>query len=254
MRQFRAFLTYLSMVAALLWVTPSRADDPPKVLRIWTVGDSTAQPIGHGVERNVNDTTTKKAKTFYRNSSGLARREFYDWPKVAKKLLESEGAPDIAIITLGANDTQGLFPPGKKMPVMLRTQEWKDEYARRLEVFLHLFTDKNVHVYLVAQPYNPNRKYAPTMGDVNEVIRTVATRMANVSLVDAPTLLADENGNYSNAAKDSQGRKIWLRAEDGLHLTGNGGAYLARRILAAIETDQAALASSAGGARARAGD
>ncbi len=245
MRQFRAFFTYLSVLCAFLWVAPSRADEPPpKVLRIWTVGDSTAQPIGQGVERNVNDTKDKRARTFFRNSTGLARREFYDWPKVAKKILESEGAPDIAIITLGANDTQGLFPPGKRIPVMLRTPEWKEEYGRRLEAFLHLFTDKNVHVYIVAQPFNPNRKYAPTMGDVNEVIRTVALRMTNVSLVDAPTLLADENGKYSNAALDSQGRKIWLRAEDGLHLTGNGGAYLARRILVAIENDRAALAAN----------
>jgi len=92
MRQFRAFFTYLSVLCAFLWVAPSRADEPPpKVLRIWTVGDSTAQPIGQGVERNVNDTKDKRARTFFRNSTGLARREFYDWPKVAKKILESEG-------------------------------------------------------------------------------------------------------------------------------------------------------------------
>jgi hypothetical protein len=208
-----------------------------RVTQIWTIGDSTAQPIGQGIERNVNDQAGFHASTYFRNSSGLARREFYDWPKVASDLLRVT-APDIAIITLGANDTQGLFPPGKRYPVMPGTAEWRAEYERRVEAFVGLFTSKGTRVYLLLQPYNPHKKYAEMMADVNTVLTTVGKRLPRVTVVDGPALLADDSGNYSNIAQDSKGRKITLRAEDGLHLTGNGGGYFAKRILRAMEHDK----------------
>jgi uncharacterized protein len=207
-----------------------------KTIQIWALGDSTAQPIGQGLERNLRDLHGLAVHTYFRNSSGLARREFYDWPKVAAELLRSR-TPDIAVITFGANDTQGLVIPGRLAPALLHTTDWQQEYEHRAADFVRLFTEKGVRVYLVLQPYDPSRKYASSMSDINEALRAASSRVPGVALIDTPRLLAGEHGEYTNMAIDSHGQRFVLRAEDGLHLTGMGGGYVARRILRALERD-----------------
>ena len=121
-----------------------------KPFRIWTVGDSTAQALGEEFERETHGKPAYKSSLYFRNSSGLIRRDFHDWPKVVTGLLANP--PDAVVISLGANDTQGMFAPDDaQVPVQPGTEGWKVEYTRRMDGFVRLFLDKGVRVYLVGQ-------------------------------------------------------------------------------------------------------
>jgi hypothetical protein len=207
---------------------------PNGKIQIWTLGDSTAQPIAQGIERNVKEQPAFVVRSYFRNASGLARPAYFDWHKVARGLLQ-RSVPEIAVITFGANDTQGLSAPGRYYPAAPLTPEWRQEYQRRVTTLLQLFTERGVRVFLVLQTYDPARKYAALMAEINAALQGSASGMEGVVLIDTPALLATADGEYSNFATDSQGNKITLRGEDGLHLTGTGGGYLARRILRAME-------------------
>jgi hypothetical protein len=239
----KLFAMAVMVFATLCAGTPGYAEEAVTALpvkqsvKVWVVGDSTAQPLSLGLERNIRERAEYKLRTLYRNSSGLARPDFFDWPKVAKEQLEIN-APDVAFISFGPNDTQGLLPPGKRLSVPMMTPEWRAEYARRIDAFVGLFSAKQVRVYLVLQSYNPQKKYAASMDEINAALREAAERL-QVEVVDTPQLLADDNGEFQRVALDSHGKPIALRSEDGLHLTGAGGGYLAKRVLRILEADLA---------------
>jgi hypothetical protein len=234
--------TVVTVAAALCAHAPAHAEDFVSVqakpnVKVWVVGDSTAQPLSLGFERNIRERADYKLRTLYRNASGLARPDFFDWPKVAKEQLEVN-APDVAFLSFGPNDTQGLLPPGKRLSVPMMTPEWRAEYARRIDAFVGLFSAKQVRVYLVLQSYNPQKKYAASMDEVNVALREAGERL-QIGIIDTPQLLADDNGEFQRVALDSHGKPIALRSEDGLHLTGAGGGYLAKRVLRILDEDLA---------------
>ena len=209
------------------------------VFKIWTVGDSTAQALGEEFDRQTKGDKGLKSSLLFRNSSGLVRRDFHDWPNVINGVLAHP--PNVAVISLGANDTQGMFAPGNRTtPVQPGTEGWRDEYARRMSEFIQLFVAKGVRVYVVGQAHDPARHFAPMLNTVNEALKAAVALNSGVTYIDAAAWLADSQGRYQISAPNKAGRTVTLRNLDGIHLSGDGGAILADRIYQQIKADRAA--------------
>jgi uncharacterized protein len=226
--------------APAVTVVSSSAASPTPVFKIWTVGDSTAQALGEEFDRQTKGDKALKSSLLFRNSSGLVRRDFHDWPKVISGLLAHP--PNVAVISLGANDTQGMFAPGNRTtPVQPGTEGWRDEYARRMSEFIQLFIAKGVRVYVVGQAHDPGRHFAPMLNTVNDALKAAVALNSGVTYIDAAAWLADPQGRYQVTAPNKTGRTVTLRNVDGIHLSGDGGAILADRIYQQIQADRAAL-------------
>jgi uncharacterized protein len=230
----RCFLQ-LSVLCILIRARAHAQAEPVSPPRVWLVGDSTVQPLALGLEYVIKERgfPGPKLRTLYRNASGLARPDFFDWTKVAQSALR-EGSPDIAVLCIGSNDTQPLLPPGKGTHVPPLSAEWREEYARRLSAFVSLFTDKSARVLLLLPSFDPSRKYAESMQELSLTVRDVATTM-KLDLIDAPSLLADASGQFRATMKSVRGTEVPLRQLDGLHLSGYGGVVLARSVLDMLE-------------------
>ena len=175
-----------------------------------------------------------KTRNLFRNSSGLTRPDFFDWPKTVKPLIASH-APAALLLSFGANDTQGLVVPNERRVAQLGTPEWGDVYAQRVRAFLDLFTDKGSEVFVLGQPFDPSRKYAPLMRAVNDAFKKAVADGPRATYVDGEGLLADAEGHFQKTTLDSRGKSITLRNDDGIHLTGEGARFLAVRILDIIK-------------------
>jgi uncharacterized protein len=225
--------------AAAATAVASSAASPAPVFKIWTVGDSTAQALGEEFDRQTKGDKALKSALMFRNSSGLVRRDFHDWPKVISGLLVHP--PNVAVISLGANDTQGMFAPGNRTtPVQPGTDGWREEYTRRMSEFIQLFVAKGVRVYVVGQAHDPARHFAPMLNTVNEALKAAVALNSGVTYIDAAAWLADPQGHYRVTAPNKSGRTVTLRNVDGIHLSGDGGAILADRIYQQIQADRAA--------------
>ena len=217
------------------WAPRARAEAPP--LSVWVVGDSTAQPLEQGFAAIGKETPHVKVRTFFKNSSGLIRTDVIDWTKTMRGLLE-HGAPKVAIITFGPNDAQGLVPAGKRVPVNMGTEEWREEYGKRVRAFVDLFRTRGTKVYLLLQPFDETKKHAPLMRDVNAGLGKAASRPDTepvvapaIELVDVPGLIEAEHPDRPTAR---------LKNVDGIHLTFAGGKYLSRRLYEKLDADWAA--------------
>lgn len=227
--------SFALVVACAVLHLSDNASAEPAPLSVWVIGDSTAQPLEQGFAALGKETPHVKVRSFFKNSSGLIRTDVIDWAKTMRGML-AHGAPNVAIITFGPNDAQGLVPAGKRQPVAMGTEEWRDEYAKRVRAFVDLFRERGTEVFLLTQPFDENKKHAPLMRDVNAGIGkasavTDAETKPPIHLVDVPELLAAESSDKPSGA---------LKNVDGIHLTFVGGKYLARTLYTRIDSGWAA--------------
>ena len=211
-----ALASFLLLVAA-----PGLASAQP--VSVWVVGDSTAQPLEQGFASWHKADAATKVRTLFRNSSGLLRTDLVDWPKIIREEL-AHSAPEVAVISFGPNDAQGIMVPGKRAPVLMGTDEWRDAYGRRVRAFVDLFLSRGVAVYVLLQPFDADKKHAPLMRDVNAgLANAMVPNAPTLHLIDVPTWIAEGTKERGDSAPR-------LKNKDGIHLTFAGGRYLSQRL------------------------
>jgi uncharacterized protein len=235
----------LALSATGLWQRQALAADEPKkdaakkdaeAKLVWTVGDSTAQAVGEGLVFQVRHDSQVRVKNIFRNASGLMRPDFFDWPKTIAGILAREPAPKVVAITLGANDTQGIVMPDRKTVAKPGEDPWHTHYVDRVNAFLKLFSDAGATTLLIGQPYDPSKKFAPMMAAVNKAFRASASQVERVHYIDSEQLLLSSDGAYQNNITLENGQRLILRNADGVHLTADGGRYLARFLVQEMRT------------------
>jgi hypothetical protein len=205
-------------------------------LKVWTMGDSTAQPVGQALENIAHSDGRFKARTFFRNSSGLVNQNKADWYDIAKKELAT-GAPDILVVSLGPNDAMDLTSKDKKERYTLASDGWTHEYARRMVGFAKMFEDKGVRVYLSGHVFDPEKKHAPMMKAVDSALAEAGSALENGAFFDTFALFTNADGTFQEQAEGPDGKLAATRGHDKLHLTGAGGHAAAKALWAKIVDD-----------------
>ena len=89
---------------------------------------------------------------------------------------------------------------------------------------------------------------------VNRVAREAAKLHTRVTLLETTPLLSGPAGGFAAFVAAGSGRVVWLRSDDGIHLSDDGGAMVAREVVewitgrllaAATPLSQAALDQAA---------
>lgn len=199
-------------------------------LTIWTLGDSTSQTIGQAIEILVRDDPLISARTNWRISSGLSRPDFFDWQTFIS-LFVTAHKPDAVVISVGANDAQGVVAPDGSVHAF-GSPGWADEYRRRTAVAMKTFTDAGIRVYWVGQPLANDVEYTRWMSAINDRYREAATANPMVDYLHASKWLVDGNGHFAPILDGLE-----VRQRDGIHLTYDGGLRVAREVLAEIRRD-----------------
>jgi uncharacterized membrane protein YgcG len=93
-------------------------------------------------------------------------------------------------------------------------------------------------VYWVNAPVMARDDLEENIQQIDRIQREVAARFAdNVTFVDAHTLFADEQGEYQSSMQDESGDTVYLRAGDGIHLSGPGAQYLAEHVFTLLDAE-----------------
>jgi hypothetical protein len=159
-----------------------------------------------------------------RADSGLARNDYYDWSAVLANILESEQV-NAAVVMVGSNDRQPMrLQDGSRLPT--RSARWERIYISRVDGILRQFSERNIPVYWVGLPIMRPEGYAQDMAYLNEVYLARAQR-AGARFIDTWARFADEEGQYSAAGPDVNGKIRQLRADNGIYLTATGNKKLA---------------------------
>lgn len=161
-----------------------------------------------------------------RSSTGLCRPDFYDWPKAMRAYMRS-AHPNIVVFCIGANDDQTVSYAGARYH--FDSPRWKQAYAHKVEEIINIIAENGGTSIWVSPPIMGSNSLRPRVHAIKEVIRQTC-ESKNVTFVDVWGTLADSRGNYQYAALSTDGKRIHLRAKDGVHLTLAGNKLLAKTV------------------------
>jgi hypothetical protein len=196
-----------------------------KEAKVAVVGDSLAVGVGMTMSQHIREYQGAACFPLGKVSTGLISKKFYDWEKTLSELVATE-KPSAVVVVMGGNDANN--PIAGKMP---GTPEWDAAYREKAESFLRIATQKGVHVLWVGLPAMRDAAYNKRVLAVNEAAKTACTAVGgSCSYMEASDIFTDAAGKFVQT-KTIGGKKVSLRAKDGVHMTMNGYNLLCGQVL-----------------------
>ncbi len=207
--------------------------EPKDTYQVFVFGNSLAASLFAGMARLADGDLRLSIDGRFKDDSGLARPEFYDWAAALPKVLERRSI-DIAVIFLGANDGQDIR--ATTGPVVFRTPDWATTYAARIDALVDILRQQGTAIYWVElppmgpEPLEEEAKYIAT-------IHRDRAAKAKIRFVQTRRAFADAEDRYTDRGLDHEGRLTRLRTKDGIHFLKAGNSRLGELILEAIRRD-----------------
>ncbi|ETD27876.1 DUF459 domain-containing protein [Helicobacter canis] len=190
------------------------------------IGDSLMQGVGMTLGREL------KKRGFSvidiaKQSTGLTYVDFFDWGKTLKDAFTKNPHIKVVVIMVGAND------PYNMPKIKYASPEWVEVYSARIREILET---ANAHNAIVVWYEAPIVK-KPSLNAKLVFLNTLYAReVASFKAVFLPSnaALAPE-GVYTAYGKTQAGKSVKLRANDGIHFSGDGSRVLGGLLLERLE-------------------
>ena len=209
---------------------PCRALSSTDPLRLWVGGDSLAGSLGPSLGAITGETGVVQPYFDSRVSSGLSNSGFFNWPDQATKEMARLN-PEVVVFIIGTND----------YTTPTADDSWKADYAKHVEEMLAALESGGLGaggtrtVYWVGAPILKDDKMDTGASQVNAVAQQVVAKHPEAVYVDAHKLFSDTDGKFAQNLPDETGKLVTMRAGDGVHLTVDGGDYLARAVFKPLD-------------------
>jgi uncharacterized protein len=213
--------------------SPTPTVPPPKVwvasksdpVRVWVGGDSMGGELGWALGPKLNKSRVFKPITFYKESTGICRYDFYDWGKQIETVMKT-AKPQVAVIMMGTNDTQSVSQDGKW--IAYGDPEWKRIYEKRVgDIIDTMLRGGARRVYWVGMPIMGEGWRNSRMRLINKIFQKQAEKRPGAEYVDIYDLYATSDGSFDPS----------LRLGDQVHFTTAGQDLLAKTVYRAIQQD-----------------
>jgi hypothetical protein len=200
---------------------------------IGVFGDSFGDGVFTALYRLLPAKDRYRVLKFSQQSTGFTRYARLNLRDHAEQQIAAEGPVDIAVISFGANDTQGVYADGHAAKLM--SPEWQRIVGARVDGFVGLMRQRGVAVYWLGLPKMRAAAFDADITAMNDFYRR---RMAalRVPFIDVHPLTVDPAGNYAAYLPDpvNGNEPRLLRANDGIHMSMNGYIVITRALAGRI--------------------
>lgn len=213
--------------------TPLSARLAQGPLRIGVFGDSMADGLYAGLYRDLQDQPNVTVTKFSQVSTGLSR---YDYVNIhAKTRAQLDETPvDVAVMLFGTNDAQGIDTGGAVH--MFGTDGWKAAYGQRIDDLVALLRSRDVAVYWVGLPRMKRDGFDGRMMLINGVVEA-RMRALGVPYIETVGLTSNDEGGYEAYLPNGAGRRVLMRAGDGIHMSMAGYLRMSAPVAARLKRD-----------------
>jgi hypothetical protein len=247
--------------AAATPATPAAltADPPaPRLLRtaaaggivhVGVFGDSFGDGVFAGLYEQLPSRERIEVHKLSRQATGFTRYRTTDLLEDTRRRLAGQPV-DIAIISFGANDIQGIYYEGRGAAFM--SARWREIVSARASAVVALLRDHGASVYWVGLPTMREPGFDAQIRQMNTFYAGLM-RDLGVPFIDTARATADAEGRYAPyLGHPRTGRRMLARANDGVHMTIPGYLLITRGLAERIERQIAearARSGAAGGPR-----
>jgi hypothetical protein len=211
---------------------------------IGVFGDSFGDGVWTALYRLLPAKERYRVLKFSQQSTGFTRYARRNVQEHAALQIADQGPVDIAVVSFGANDTQGIYADGHAAALM--SPEWQRIVGQRVDGFVALMRARGAVVYWLGLPKMRVAAFDSDIAAMNEFYRR---RMAalRVPFIDVHPLTVDAAGNYADYLPDpvNGSEPRLLRANDGVHMSMNGYIVITRALASRIRDYVAAATKAA---------
>lgn len=204
------------------FITPFPEGD---VYKLQVFGDWWASGLLEGLVEALGGDQRLQIQRKHRMIQGVNRNEFDEDLRALEESISKETI-HIAVVMLGQADRTSVRVPGQGRRAAVGSEEWRAEYARRLDRLIRVLKKRNTAIYWVGLPSLRRSDAHEDAQLMNELIRERAS-LNGMRYVDAFGGFASEAGAYDNYGPDITGKIRVLRDPDGVGFTPVGYRKLA---------------------------
>jgi hypothetical protein len=211
-------------------------------VQIGVFGDSFGDGIWWALDQQLRGESDIRLHRLARPSTGFTSYGHFNLLEDIRTKLDRQPL-DVAIITFGANDTQGFSIDGR--PVRYMSDEWRRVIGARVDAVVALLRERGVQVYWVGLP---RMRAAPYEEKARALSSFFARRMHSlgVPFIDTVASTSDARGRYVERLPNPRtGRLMQARSDDGIHMTMNGYTILTRGLARHLKSRVATLRTEA---------
>jgi hypothetical protein len=226
-------------------------------IHVAVFGDSFGDGIHAGLYNQLRASENFEVHKFSHQATGFTRYRTTNLLDDTRRRIDEQPV-DVAVLSFGANDIQGIYLDGRGAEFM--SDRWKQIVGDRVGEIVALLRSRGAAVYWVGLPRMREAKYDRSVQAIN-AFYVERMRQLNVPFIDTVATSTDTSGAYAPYLMDpSKGERIMARTNDGIHMTIPGYIILTRNLAERIRRSVAEARAQAGGAqqsastaRARAG-
>jgi hypothetical protein len=220
-------------------------------IQIGVFGDSFGDGVWAGLYNTLRRDAGFEVHQLSERSTGFTRYRSLNLLDDTRAKLDRQPV-DIAILSFGANDTQGIFDQGHGNLYM--SEGWQRIVTERVTAIVQLLRERGAMVYWVGLPKMRDDHFD---GDIQRMNQFYASRMAalDVPYFETAPLSVDANGQYQPylPADPETGERQMARTNDGIHMTIPGYIYVMRGLSDRIRGSVAQARAQSGRAAPPAG-
>jgi uncharacterized protein len=201
------------------------------VVRVLVIGDGLAGGLGAGMTRMVQNQANFEIYNRFNESSGLARREVYDWSSALAKIVAAKPV-DAVVVLVGANDRQEIRNGNVRHA--FKSPEWVKGYEANVDQLIDAVKAANAKLYWISVPPMANSGFDADMQYLNALHRQrVAAKQENY--IDVRPFFVAADGGFLERGPDDTGAERKLRDSDGVKFMKVGNNRFGQLVLGAIK-------------------
>ncbi|WP_442799411.1 SGNH/GDSL hydrolase family protein [Pantoea vagans] len=205
----------------------------PAGRKVLLIGDSMMEGVAPRVIKLLRDRYQSDGINLSQRSTGLAYPGFFNWPKTTAQALAAHADIGLLAVFLGPNDPWDM-PAGKGEPYLkFGSEEWKIEYSSRIRQILELGLQYHIPVIWILPPNMKREKLNRSMAELDILYRDEVRSIGGIVL-DINALFGYQ-GNIYSAFATINGKRVNVRASDGIHYSLTGQQLIAEAIIEEIE-------------------
>lgn len=193
------------------------------------IGDSIMQSIAINA-RKIFARRGIKVIDMSKHSTGLINKKYYDWQTTSQKILKENKNIKLLVALFGANDSWGRTIAGKYRE--LNSTEWGEFYEKRVDEIFQIAQNNGVWLIWFGAPCMKNSEFNLKMVRLNEIFKN-ASQKHNKNFIDLTEVVC-QNG-YITHINNDKNESVRVRANDGIHLSIEGGREAVIRMIDEIK-------------------
>jgi hypothetical protein len=215
-------------------------------VRIGVFGDSFGDGVWWALMNQLPSKAGYDVAKFSQPATGFTRYKSLNLEAHAAEQL-GKAPLDIAVISYGANDAQGIITPAGKYAKFMGPL-WQQEVGGRIDRFVAVMRNHHAMVYWVGLPRMGDESRDADVTAINNFYAERVARLG-VPFIDTRPIASDAHGNFAPYLNDPKtGKRTLIRAADGIHMSMTGYVWITRSLAGRIRSYKEAAKMVAGAA------